>query len=124
MAIMRAGGGYAVRIYLDEPINRHRPSVDVLFNSAARVAGADALGIILTGMGSDGASGLYNMKTAGAYTIAQDEKSCVVFGMPEQAIRQGGVCEIAPLERIAERIMEWAKLEERIVASHRTDTGS
>jgi two-component system chemotaxis response regulator CheB len=124
MAIMRAGGGYAVRIYLDEPINRHRPSVDVLFSSAARVAGADALGIILTGMGSDGARGLYDMKTAGAYTIAQDEKSCVVFGMPEQAIRQGGDCEVVSLERIAERIMEWAKLEEKIVASHRTDTAS
>ncbi|MHB8742666.1 MAG: protein-glutamate methylesterase/protein-glutamine glutaminase [Sulfuricaulis sp.] len=115
MAVMRAGGGYAVRVYIDEPINRHRPSVDVLFNSAASVAGADALGIILTGMGSDGARGLYAMKTAGAHTIAQDEKSSVVFGMPEQAIRHGGVCEVVSLERIAERIMDWARVEEGIL---------
>jgi len=108
MAIMRAGGGYAVRVYEDEPVNRHRPSVDVLFDSAARSAGADALGIILTGMGSDGARGLHAMKMAGGRTIAQDQKSCVVFGMPEQAIRHDGVCEVVPLDRIAERIADWA----------------
>ena len=111
MAIMRAGGGYAVRIYEDEPVNRHRPSVDALFDSAARVAGPDALGIILTGMGNDGARGLRAMKMAGAHTIAQDEKSCVVFGMPEQAIRLGAVGEITPLERIADRITDWAQQE-------------
>lgn len=121
MALMRAGGGYAVRIYEDEPVNRHRPSVDVLFDSAARIAGADALGIILTGMGSDGARGLYAMKIAGARTIAQDEKSSVVFGMPEQAIRQGAVCEIVSLERIAERVMEWANPEERQETAIRRD---
>ena len=114
MEIMRAGGGHAVRVYEDEPVNRHRPSVDVLFNSAARIAAADALGIILTGMGSDGARGLQAMKIAGAHTIAQDEKSCVVFGMPEQAIRQGGVCEVVSLERIAERILEWANPEKQL----------
>ena len=108
MELMRAGGGYAVRVYEDEPVNRHCPSVDVLFDSTARIAGGNALGIILTGMGSDGARGLRAMKTAGAYTIAQDEKSSVVFGMPEQAIRQGAVCEIASLERIAERMVNWA----------------
>jgi two-component system chemotaxis response regulator CheB len=108
MALMRAGGGYAVRVYEDEPVNRHRPSVDVLFESIARVAGANALGIILTGMGSDGARGLRAMRNAGAYTIAQDETSSVVFGMPDQAIRQGAVVEIAPLERIPERMVEWA----------------
>lgn len=108
MAIMRAGGGYAVRVYEDEPVNRHRPSVDVLFDSAARIAGADALGIILTGMGNDGARGLHAMKMAGAHTIAQDEKSCVVFGMPEQAIRLGAVTEVVPLEQIAERMVGWA----------------
>jgi two-component system chemotaxis response regulator CheB len=113
MEIMRAGGGYAVRVYEDEPVNRHRPSVDVLFNSAARIAGSNALGIILTGMGSDGARGLQAMKMAGAHTIAQDEKSCVVFGMPEQAIRQGAVCEVVSLERIAERIIDWANPEEQ-----------
>lgn len=109
MAIMRAGGGYAVQVYEDEPVNRHRPSVDVLFDSAARIAGADAMGIILTGMGSDGARGLLAMKKAGAHTVAQDEKSCVVFGMPEQAIRLGAVAVVAPLERIADRIMDWAQ---------------
>lgn len=112
MAITRAVGGYAVRVYLDEPINLHRPSVDVLFDSAARIAGGDALGIILTGMGSDGARGLHAMKTAGAHTIAQDQKSCVVFGMPEQAMRLGAVCDVAPLERIADRIMEWTNRDE------------
>ena len=121
MAVIRAAGGYAVRVYLDEPINRHRPSVDVLFDSAARVAGSDALGIILTGMGSDGARGLNAMKTAGALTIAQDEKSSVVFGMPEQAIRQGAVCEIVSLERIAERITGWANQDETFEKTLRRD---
>lgn len=109
MAIMRAGGGYAVRVFEDEPVNRHRPSVDVLFDSAARMAGADALGIILTGMGSDGARGLRAMKDAGAHTIAQDEKSCVVFGMPDQAIRLGAACQVVSLDRMAERIADWAQ---------------
>ena len=121
MTIMRAGGGYAVRVYEDEPVNRHRPSVDVLFNSAARVAGADALGIILTGMGGDGARGLHAMKMAGAHTIAQDEKSSVVFGMPEQAIRQGGVCEIVSLDRIAERMIAWANSEDKPDSERRCD---
>ncbi len=112
MALMRAGGGYAVRVYDDEPVNRHRPSVDVLFDSAARIAGADALGVILTGMGSDGARGLRAMKNAGAHTIAQDEKSSVVFGMPEQAIRLGGASQVLSLERIAEQLMEWANSNE------------
>ena len=111
MSIIRAGGGFAVRIYQDEPVNRHRPSVDVLFASAARAAGNDAMGILLTGMGSDGAMGLHAMKQAGAYTIAQDEKSCVVFGMPEQAIRLGAVRQVMPLDRIAEAITIWAQQE-------------
>ncbi len=121
MAVIRAAGGYAVRVYLDEPINRHRPSVDVLFDSAARIAGGDALGIILTGMGSDGARGLQAMKTAGAHTIAQDQKSSVVFGMPEQAIRHGAVREIVSLERIAERIIDWASQDERSEKHYRRD---
>ena len=114
MEIMRSGGGYAVRVFEGEPVNRHRPSVDVLFNSAARIVGADALGIILTGMGGDGARGLQAMKLAGAHTVAQDEKSCVVFGMPEQAIREGAVCEVVSLERIAERIIEWVNPEKQL----------
>ena len=88
------------------PVNRHRPSVDVLFRSAANVAGANALGIILTGMGKDGAQGLLEMKQAGAHTIAQDEASCVVFGMPKEAIAVGGACEITSLQNVARRTLE------------------
>ncbi|MCR4301953.1 MAG: chemotaxis response regulator protein-glutamate methylesterase [Sulfuricaulis sp.] len=112
MSIMRAAGGYAVRVYHDEPVNRHRPSVDVLFASAAPAAGKDAMGILLTGMGSDGARGLHAVKQAGGYTIAQDEKSCVVFGMPEQAIRLGAVRQVVPLDRIANAINIWAQPED------------
>jgi two-component system chemotaxis response regulator CheB len=112
MSVMRAAGGYAVRVYDDEPVNRHRPSVDILFESAARVAGADAMGILLTGMGNDGARGLHAMKQAGGYTIAQDEKSCVVFGMPEQAIRLGAVRQVVSLDRIADAITSWAQPED------------
>lgn len=109
MSITRAPGGFAVRVYHDEPVKRHRPSVDVLFESAASVAGKDAMGILLTGMGSDGAMGLHAMKQAGANTIAQDEKSCVVFGMPEQAIRLGAVGQVVPLDRIADAINIWSQ---------------
>ena len=89
------------------PVNRHRPSVDVLFRSAANVAGANAFGIILTGMGKDGAQGLLEMKQAGSHTIAQDEASCVVFGMPREAIAAGGACEVLPLQNIARRTIEY-----------------
>jgi two-component system chemotaxis response regulator CheB len=117
MSIIRGGGGYAVRVFEGEPVNRHRPSVDVLFESAARTAGADAMGIILTGMGSDGARGLRDMKTAGAHTVAQDEKSSVVFGMPEQAIRLGGVTEVLPLERIPDAITAWSQPDDSLAAT-------
>ena len=113
LAIMRAGGGYAVRVYEGEPVNRHCPSVDVLFESAAHHAGADALGIILTGMGNDGARGMHAMSKTGAYTIAQDQKSCVVFGMPEQAIRLGGVSQVVSLERMADAIGAWSQPNDR-----------
>ena len=111
MALVRAGHGYAVRVYEGEPVNRHRPSVDVLFESAARAAGPEALGIILTGMGSDGARGLHAMRQAGAHTLAQDEKSCVVFGMPDQAIRLGAASQVVSLDRMAERIVEWGNID-------------
>jgi two-component system chemotaxis response regulator CheB len=88
-------------------VNRHRPSVDVLFRSAANVAGANALGIILTGMGKDGAQGLLEMKQAGSHTIAQDEASCVVFGMPREAIALGGACEVLPLQNVTRRTLEY-----------------
>ncbi len=90
-----------------ELVNRHRPSVDVLFRSAANVAGANALGVILTGMGKDGVQGLLEMKQAGSFTIAQDEASCVVFGMPKEAIAAGGVSEVLPLPNIARRALEY-----------------
>ena len=121
MAIISVNRGYAVRVYSDEPVNRHRPSVDVLFDSVARIVGENALGIILTSMGSDGARGLYTMKTAGAHTIAQDEKTCVVFGMPDQAIRHNAVCEILPLELVSDRIVEWGNTNQRTDGKYRND---
>jgi len=96
-------------IELDQgpPVNHHRPSVDVLFRSAAKVAGGNAMGIILTGMGKDGARGLLEMKQAGSHTIAQDEASCVIFGMPREAILMGGTSEVLPLQNIARRTLEY-----------------
>ena len=86
-------------------MNRHRPSVDVLFRSAATHAGKNAIGVILTGMGRDGAAGLLEMKRAGAYTFAQDEASCVVFGMPREAIALGGEDDVSPLSDMSRRVM-------------------
>jgi len=87
-----------------EPVNKHRPSVDVLFRSAAQLAGRNAIGVILTGMGKDGAAGMLEMHQAGAHTIAEDESTCIVFGMPREAIAAGGVDEIVPLDRIAAQV--------------------
>lgn len=101
----RGQGSYVCELSQAEPVNRHRPSVDVLFKSAARIAGRHAIGVILTGMGKDGAIGLKEMHQAGAYTIAQDEKSCVVFGMPKEAIAQGGVDQIVALKDIPQHIL-------------------
>lgn len=100
MTLVRSGARYSVRLNQDPPVNRHRPSVDVMFDSVARYAGANTIGVILTGMGGDGAKGMLAMKQAGAYTIAQDEASCVVFGMPKEAIKLGGVDKILPLDDI------------------------
>ena len=100
MTLTRSGARYAVRLNQAPPVNRHRPSVDVMFDSVAQCAGGNSAGVILTGMGGDGAAGLLEMKHAGAYTIAQDEASCVVFGMPKEAIRLGGVDTIIPLTKI------------------------
>jgi two-component system chemotaxis response regulator CheB len=100
MILARAGTGYVVRVQEGPLVSRHRPSVDVLFRSAAQVAGPHAVGVIMTGMGDDGAMGMLEMKQAGAYTIAQDEESCVVFGMPREAIELGAVDEVLPLSRI------------------------
>ena len=101
MTLRKTGGEYRVVIQDGPRVCYQRPSVDVLFESVAKVAKGDAIGAILTGMGSDGAQGLLKMKRAGARTIAQDEASCVVFGMPREAIRMGGVDRVAPLDRMA-----------------------
>lgn len=101
MEVRRSGAIYSVRLVDSPPVNRHRPSVDVLFESCARYLGANAVGVILTGMGNDGARGMKAMHDAGAFTLAQDEATCVVFGMPREAIAAGGVDEILPLGRIA-----------------------
>jgi two-component system chemotaxis response regulator CheB len=100
MLLKRVGGTYYVEVKSGPLVFHQRPSVDVLFLSVARFAGANALGVIMTGMGRDGAAGLLEMKKAGAYTLAQDEASCVVFGMPKEAIRMGGVESVVPLSDI------------------------
>ena len=105
MTLVRSGARYSVRLNQDPPVNRHRPAVDVMFDSVARYAGGNSLGVILTGMGGDGARGMLEMKKSGAYTIAQDEASCVVFGMPKEAIRLGGVDKILPLTQIPATIL-------------------
>jgi two-component system chemotaxis response regulator CheB len=97
--------GYGIKIGSDAAVNLHRPSVDVLFQSAADAAGADAIGVILTGMGKDGAQGLLAMRKAGAFTLAQDEATSIVFGMPKEAIDIGAAEMVAPLNLIARRIM-------------------
>jgi two-component system chemotaxis response regulator CheB len=98
--LTRSGANYMTRIDQAEPVNRHRPSVDVLFRSAAQCAGKNAVGVILTGMGKDGAAGMLEMKNAGAYNFAQDEASCVVFGMPREAIAVGAAHEIGALQAL------------------------
>lgn len=104
MMLKRSGAQYFVEVRDGPLVNRHRPSVDVLFRSVARHAGGNALGIIMTGMGDDGAAGLLEMRQAGARTLAQDEDSCVVFGMPKEAIKRGGVERTVPLSAIAREI--------------------
>ncbi len=100
-----AGRGYGIKLSADAPVNLHRPSVDVLFQSAAEAAGADAIGVILTGMGKDGAKGLLAMRESGAFTIAQDEASSIVFGMPKEAIERGAAEVVAPLSQISRKIV-------------------
>jgi two-component system, chemotaxis family, protein-glutamate methylesterase/glutaminase len=107
LLLRRSGAHYIAELNQGPLVNRHRPSVDVLFRSVANVAGANALGIILTGMGKDGVQGMLEMKQAGSHTIAQDEASCVVFGMPKEAIAAGAVREVLPLQNIARRTLEY-----------------
>jgi two-component system chemotaxis response regulator CheB len=106
LLLKRSGAQYFVEVVDGPVVNRHRPSVDVLFRSVAKSAGANALGVIMTGMGDDGAAGLAEMRNAGARTLAQDEDSCVVFGMPREAIKRGGVERVVPLQGIAAEVMK------------------
>lgn len=108
LAIVRHGAHYKVTLKDGPLVSRHRPSVDVLFRSVAKYAGKNAIGIILTGMGDDGAAGMAEMHRGGTYTVAQDEKSSAVYGMPKEAVKRGGVKEILPLEEIPRIIMEFA----------------
>lgn len=105
MLIKRVGKEYFVEVKEGPLVNRHRPSVDVLFRSAARYAGSNAIGIILTGMGNDGAKGMKEMHDAGAHTIAQDEQSCVVYGMPKEAVKEGGVDDVVALDNITRHLV-------------------
>jgi len=105
LMVKRSGANYVCELSDGPPVNRHRPSVDVLFRSAANCVGKNAIGVILTGMGKDGATGMLEMKQAGAHNFAQDEATCVVFGMPKEAIAVGGVDEVVPIQEMGARVM-------------------
>jgi two-component system, chemotaxis family, protein-glutamate methylesterase/glutaminase len=124
MLLRRNGSGYKVAVKDGPRICYQRPSVDVLFNSVAEEAGAHSLGVILTGMGSDGAAGMLQMRQKGAQTIAQDEASCVVFGMPREAIRLGGAAEVASLDRIPASILRHLTVERDAVPAHQRPDGA
>ena len=106
LSVERSGANYIARVQDGDPVNRHKPSVEVLFRSAARTVGPNAIGVMLTGMGADGAKAMREMKDAGAYCVAQDEASCVVFGMPREAIAAGAVNEVLPLGKITSHLMD------------------
>lgn len=106
LSVERSGANYVARVSDGGPVNRHKPSVEVLFQSAARVVGANALGVMLTGMGADGAQAMKLMRDAGAYNLVQDEASCVVFGMPREAIAAGAAHEVLSLSQIAPKLLE------------------
>jgi two-component system chemotaxis response regulator CheB len=106
MRLAKSGSNYIIALDDTEPVNRHRPSVEVLFRSVASVAGRNALGVMLTGMGRDGATGMLEMRNAGSFNIAQDEATCVVFGMPREAIAVGAADEVLPVTAIAERLLQ------------------
>jgi two-component system chemotaxis response regulator CheB len=116
LSVERSGANYIARVQETEPVNRHRPSVEVLFKSAARVVGPNALAIMLTGMGADGATAMKEMRDAGSYNFVQDEASCVVFGMPREAIAAGAAHEVLPLSQIAPKLIE--RLRSMVGISH------
>jgi len=107
--LKRSGARYYVEVKDGPLVSRHRPSVDVLFRSAAQYAGKNALGVIMTGMGDDGSRGLLEMREAGAHTVAQDEESCIVFGMPKEAIKRGAVEKVMPLDAIPAEMLRFAR---------------
>lgn len=107
LLLARSGANYMTQLDQGPPVNRHRPSVDVLFRSAAQQAGKNAVGVILTGMGKDGAQGMLEMKEAGAWNVAQDEASCVVFGMPREAIAIGATHQVGPLDALPAMVLEY-----------------
>ncbi|MFZ6845223.1 protein-glutamate methylesterase/protein-glutamine glutaminase [Undibacterium sp. RuTC16W] len=107
LLLARSGANYVTQLDDGPPVNRHRPSVDVLFRSAATYAGKNAVGVILTGMGKDGANGMLEMKNAGAYNFAQDEATCVVFGMPREAIAVGATHEVGPLNELPTMVLHY-----------------
>ena len=111
LQLVRSGANYVTQLDQGPPVNRHRPSVDVLFRSSAIAAGKNAVGVILTGMGKDGALGMLEMKQAGAHNFAQDEASCVVFGMPREAIAVGAADEVAPLLELPGRVLAFLALQ-------------
>ena len=108
LLLQRVGSSYWVQVRDGELVSRHRPSVDVLFRSVAQAAGVNAMGIIMTGMGDDGAAGLLELRATGALTVAQDEESCVVYGMPREAVARGAVELVLPLHALAGQITSWA----------------
>ena len=117
LSVERSGANYIARVQDGEPVNRHKPSVEVLFNSAARVVGRNALAVMLTGMGADGAKAMRSMRDAGSHNLVQDENSCVVFGMPREAIAHGAAHEVLPLTQIAPRLIEWLRANAGLATS-------
>ncbi len=116
LTLVRSGANYVTRLEDGPPVSRHKPSVDVLFHSAAASAGKNAIGIILTGMGKDGAEGMAKMKEAGAYNFAQNEESCVVYGMPKEAVAHGGVHDVVHLNDLSSKVLQhFSKNGERAV---------
>lgn len=115
MSVERSGANYIARVRDGDPVNRHKPSVEVLFKSAARIVGPNALGVMLTGMGGDGATAMREMREAGSWNVAQDEASCVVFGMPKEAIAAGAVHEVLPLSAIAAKLLERLRAGGRVM---------
>jgi two-component system, chemotaxis family, protein-glutamate methylesterase/glutaminase len=109
LMVVRSGADYVTRLTEDEPRHRHRPAVDVMFESVAKAAGKNVVAVLLTGMGKDGATGMMEIRNAGGYTFAQDEESCVVYGMPREAVAIGAVDRVVGLEQMGAAVLEKIK---------------